>query len=140
MSKIETPLFDPIVDEQGYVSAITWTLFFQQLTAGDNGTTFTPIATNLGSVGTPTINGVYYQNQGFTDFYITVTPATNTTSTVGSTYFSLPFDVTIDGGCFATTTGSSGVGMVDAANNRVYTPNWSAITVPVTISGRVKTV
>lgn len=139
MSFIETPLFDPLVDEQGYVSAITWTLFFQQITSGDNGTAFIPVATALGSVGAPTITGVYYENQGFTDFYITITPGTNTTSVAGTTYLTLPFDAVIDGACFGTVNGTAGVGAVDAANNRAYTPAWTAITSPVTISGRVKT-
>lgn len=134
------PIFDPVIEGNEGKARKSWVLWFQQIFQGDNGTEFSPIATGLGISGpAPTIIGSYYQNQGFTDFEITITPnGGNTTAVAGTTYFDLPFDVKYDTACFAV----SGLlgdnpGMIEASSNRCYVPAWSAVTVPLTITGRV---
>jgi hypothetical protein len=112
--------------------------FFAQLTRGDVGTTWTPVITDLTFVGTPTISGVYYQNNGFTDWAVKIVPATNTSSTLGVTYITLPFTVTADTPCFTVTGTSSANGVVNAAAARAFLPTWTTITTPITITGRVK--
>ena len=114
-----------------------WILYFTGLYTGDTGTTFTPVATNLTAVGTPTFVGAYYRSGQFIDFYIYIVPGTSTTSTSGTTYFDLPFDVTQDGACTASTGITASTGGVQASSNRVYPPSWSAITSPITLQGRV---
>jgi hypothetical protein len=113
-------------------------VYFSEVNRGDVGTTWTPVITNLTAVGTPTITGVYYQNGGFTDFAVKIVPGTNTSSTLGSTTIALPFAVVAD----AAANVVSGVNVAQAAINAsgrlVYLPTWSVITVPITITGRVK--
>ena len=140
MSNQEIPVRDKMVDENANVRT-SWILFFQGITDGDPGNKWTPTATNLTATGTPTITGNYYENAGYTDFWINIIPGTDTTATAGSTYFELPFDVKVDAPCFAVAglTGGSQIGMVEATTNRCYPPSWSAVTVPLTISGRVLT-
>lgn len=124
---------------EGYVAS-DWYLFFQQLIAGDTGNTainpWNPVAVNLGQTGVPTITGNYYQNQGFTDFWIRIQPGTNTTSTQGVTYFELPFAVSVDSACFVGGTPGA-VGLIDSATKRAYPPAWTNSTATLTITGRV---
>jgi hypothetical protein len=119
---------------------LSWILFFNRLLQGDIGQAFAPVFSGLTVVGTPTITGIYFSNQGFTDFFVRIVPSTSTTATTGTTYFTLPFDVTIDGACFSLS-GLQGTasGFVDYLTNRCYPVGWSAVTVPLTIYGRVKT-
>lgn len=140
---LEAPIYEELAYKDGKART-AWVLFFQNLIIGDRGRTknspqgvWTPTATNLTTVGTPTITGNYYQNQGFTDFWITITPATSTSSTAGTTYFDLPFDVLVDSSCTAINglTGAA-LGVVVASSNRVYPPSWAAITNSITINGR----
>ena len=140
MSNQEIPVRDKMVDETGNVRT-SWILYFQGLTDGDPGNKWTPIPTNLTQVGTPTITGNYYENAGYTDFWITIKPGTNTSATAGTTYFALPFDAKVDAPCFAVAglTGGNTIGMVEAATNRCYPPAWTTVSVPLTISGRVLT-
>lgn len=114
-----------------------WLLFFQTLLNGDVGTAFSPEFVGLASTGTPTITGVYYQNAGFIDFYVRITPVTDTSSTAGTTYFVLPFQPTSDCVAFTTTEYNSALGAIQASTRRVYPPSWDNITTPITISGRV---
>jgi len=125
---------------EGLISS-SWYLFLQNLIVGDTGQTssspWVPVATNLTFAGSPpVITGNYYQNEGFTDFWIRIVPGTSTTSTAGTTYFDLPFAVTVDGACIVG--GLPGaVGLIDAATKRCFPPPWSAVTANITISGRV---
>lgn len=138
MAKInEAPIADPLIDDSRKARP-AWVEFFANLTRGDVGTTWTPAITGLTSTGTPTISGVYYQNNGFTDWAVKIVPATDTSSTLGVTFITLPFTVTADVPCFAVTGTSSASGIVNASSARAFTPTWAAITAPVTITGRVK--
>lgn len=136
-SSLEAPIKAKIANDIGIVTP-TWTEYFAQLTNGDVGTSFTPTFSNLSSTGIPTISGVYYQNQGFTDFYVKIVPATDTTSVAGTTSFIVPFTVSADAGCWAIQGAGAGIGAVNATSQTVFPPSWTAATVPITISGRVK--
>lgn len=130
------PITQPLLYPTG-LPQLQWVLFFEAIYNGDPGTTWTPIPTGLTQVGTAVITGVYYKSGGFIDFYIYIVPATNTSSTAGTTYFDLPFDVQQDSGCFAVSGNLGSTGMVNATQDRVYPASWSALTTPVTIQGRV---
>ena len=142
MSISPPPLYEPVVDQDGIANG-SWTLFFNSIFTGDNGTDWTPSFVNLGSTGTPTITGRYYQISGnLVYFRIVVTPATNTTSTAGTTYVeNFPLNIRGDGACFSLNP-SSGVGgtigVVAAASGRIFTPSWTAVTVPVIVVGIVE--
>jgi hypothetical protein len=130
------PASNRIADKDGK-APLTWLLFFQQLINGDTGKAFVPEFQNLTVNGTPEIAGVYYENQGFADFFVRITPSIDTTSVAGSTYFELPFQPTSDAACFSTTLFNSALGGIVASSKRVFPPSWTAITTPITISGRV---
>jgi hypothetical protein len=137
MTVSQAPISDKVLDENGKLRP-TWIVYFSDVGRGDVGTTWSPVVSNLASTGTPTITGVYYQNNGFTDFAVKIVPATDTSSTLGSTTIALPFNVTADSvaGVVGGTTAFFGV--VNAAGKVVFLPTWSLVTVPLTITGRVK--
>lgn len=132
------PLRDQILDRLGNLSPL-WYSFFEKMYIGDNGTIYSsPTFTNLGQTGTPTITGTTYRiTRNLVYFSVRIVPDTNTSSVQGSTYINnFPFSIKQDGVCSA----SSGLvsdssGMIEAATNRIYTPAWTNITVPVTITG-----
>lgn len=130
------PIKDPVVDKDGRANK-SWVFYFNQVSEGDDGTSWTPIATNLG--GSYALSGKYYKNSGFIDFYITIDPTTSSTSTAGSTYIDLPFDVSIASVCFATYSSTALIGAVDPSTNKIYPPSWSGITSVVTLTGRAFT-
>lgn len=130
------PTQDLIVDKNGKATK-SWIIYFQTQATGDTGQQWSPVATNLTAVGTPTITGAYYQNQGFTDFWIRIAPATSTTSTLGSTYFDLPFQIDVDSGAVAVTGSSATACAVNASTKRLFPPSWTTIATPITLSGRV---
>lgn len=130
------PIQQPILESTGLLT-LQWILFLNALYDGDTGTAFTPVDTSLGSIGTPTLTGVYYRDGQFIDFYIYIVPATSTTSTAGTTYFDLPFDVKQDDACLAAGNLGAAVGMVTSSNNRVYPPAWAGAAYPITIRARV---
>lgn len=129
------PIQQPLTERTG-LPTLQWILFFQGIFNGDSGTTWTPQPVGLGTVGTPTISGIYYKNAGFIDFYITISPGTNTSSVAGTTYIPLPFDVALDSTCFAVTGTQSVPGAINAAQDRVYPPTWTNLTSIITIHGR----
>lgn len=137
MSRLnQAPIAEKLVDDQVKVKPV-WAVYFDSIVQGDVGTSFTPNITGLTAVGTPTISGVYYQNQGFTDFYIKIVPGTSTTSVLGTTFCKLPFNVTADAGGVAIEGTSAVPCAINAAAAVVYFPTWTAQTSPITISGRV---
>ena len=133
----DAPIAENVIDDSKKARP-AWVEFFANLTRGDVGTSWTPVITGLTSTGTPTISGVYYQNAGFTDWAVKIVPATDTSSTLGVTFITLPFSVTTDQPCFATYGTVVAGGIVNAAAKQAYLPTWAAITTPVTITGRVK--
>lgn len=134
---IEPPVRAQVTDRNMFLT-VPWNIFFSDLINGDSGTTFTPVATNLTSVGTPTLAGKYYDNSGFIDIYITITPATSTTAVAGSTYFDSPVSFQFDALCSAMTSTSSATGSAVAAQSRIYVPSWTGTTTAITINCRVK--
>lgn len=140
MAKINpAPIQNPLAEEGTGLATLPWILFFNSLFTGDTGTAWTPVPTSLTQVGTPTITGFYFRSGQFMDFEIHIIPGTNTSSSAGTTYFALPFDVLSDGACLAVSgLLGSNAGMVDAATNRCYTPSWVTVTVPLTVVGRVR--
>lgn len=133
----EAPIADKMVDDN-IKCRPSWVQFFALLVRGDSGVAFTPSFTSLGQTGAPTISGVYYQNNGFADFFVKIVPATNTSSVFGTTNFKLPFSVSADVPCGTVIGGAVGQGVIQASTGLVFPPTWTNITVPVTISGRVK--
>lgn len=133
------PLYEKITQDDDKVN-LNWTIFFQSLADGDVGTAWTPTFVNLTSVGTPTIEGRYYQLSKYITFFrITITPTTNTSSVATSTYCdNIPVVPTASGVCAAVgNTVGVGLGIV-TTTGRIYTPDWTAATVPITILGIVE--
>ena len=131
------PTYDQIADEDGQVK-LSWLQFFDNVYQGDNGNNWTPTFVSLTVSGTPTITGRYYRiTRNLIYFSIRIVPATNTTSTAGTTYCdNFPFTVAQDGACLSVAGNSGGSsGMVTTGNNRIYVPGWSAVTIPLTIIG-----
>lgn len=138
MSKIsDAPIAENVIDDSKKARP-AWVEFFASITRGDVGTTWTPEITSLTTVGTPTISGVYYQNNGFTDWAVKIVPGTSTSSTSGVTFITLPFTVAADSPCFAVTGFTAAMGVINASAKLAYLPTWTAITSPITITGRVK--
>jgi hypothetical protein len=137
MTISQAPIADKLLDDSGKLRP-TWVIYFGELNRGDVGTTWNPTIVNLASVGTPVITGVYYQNDGFTDFAVKIVPGTNTSSTLGSTTIAVPFSVTADVSANVVTGTSSAQGVVVASSKTIFLPTWSLITSPITITGRVK--
>jgi len=137
MTAAIAPIADKALDDTGKFRP-TWVEYYSELSRGDVGTSWTPVFTNLTSVGTPTLSGVYYTNIGFTDFAIKIVPGTNTSSTLGSTTVALPFTVTADAVAGVATGTSASLGVINASGRLVYLPTWALITSPITITGRVK--
>lgn len=98
--------------------------------------TWTPVATSLGQTGTPTITGTYTQIGKLVTWTIQIVPGTNTSSTAGTTKFSLPPPgVPLGNAAFVwsdelTTTGSGILG-----TNGIFPSSWTNLTNPVVLSG-----
>jgi hypothetical protein len=134
------PINDPIVDEEGIMS-LAWILYMNQTFNGDTGTEWTPAFTNLTTVGVPTITGRYYKiSQSLVYFRATIVPGTSTTSTAGTTYINnFPLTMRGDGACNAVSGGAGATpGHCDSTTNRIYVPAWTAVTVPLSITGTVE--
>ena len=132
---------EPLIADETNVASLPWALFFNQSYVGDTGTTWTPTFNGLGSTGTPTISGVYYKlSQNLVFFRIRIVPSTDTTSTAGTTYCdNFPLTIFNDGACLSVGNNLGGSsGMAVAANNRIYTPAWSAVNYPVSVVGLVE--
>lgn len=138
MTTSPPPIYDTMITDEGKAN-LSWILYFNSLYQGDSGATWTPTFTSLGEVGTPTITGRYYKFNGnrLCYFHVVVTPATSTTSTAATTYIdNFPLTIANDGICFAASGGAGTVsGHAVAANNRIYTPAWGAVALPVHVIG-----
>lgn len=140
MSTIKPPpVYSPLAGDDGK-ALMPWVLYFNSLYSGDRGVSWTPTFTSLTTVGTPTLTGKYYQIGQLCYFRIGITPATSTSSNAGTTYVdNFPLIMNGDGVVFAVSNGTgTGSGMCTAATNRIYTPAWSAITVPISLIGIVE--
>lgn len=130
------PTYDQLTDEEGKTK-LSWLLFFDALFRGDQGDVWTPTFQNLTEVGTPTITGKYYKIGSLTFFSVLIVPGTNTSATAGTTYIdNYPLPFTADGACWAMSGNvGDGPGHIVASNNRIYTPGWTTVTIPLTIIG-----
>jgi len=139
-SVLPPPIGDNIANQtsDGLKTTLPWILFFNQLFAGDTGTAWTPAFTSLTVVTPPTITGRYYKiGRRLCFFRITLSPPANTSSVAGTTYINnFPLTFSNDGICFAVSGNlGSQSGQVVSGLNRIYTPAWISVTVPLTILG-----
>ena len=139
MTIAPAPINDFLIDQEGKAN-LSWILFFNSLYEGDPGIAWTPTAVSLGSTGTPTLSGRYYKIGRICYFRITITPATDTTSTAATTYIdNFPPLMSNDGICFAVSGGAgTNSGHCVSANNRIFLPGWSAVTLPINVIGLVE--
>lgn len=137
MSLDEPPFFAPMAGEDGKAS-MPWIGFFSQLHEGDFGTAWLPTFENLAISGAPQVTGRYFQlSKEICVFWVHVVPGTNTTSIAGTTYVTnFPLDIKRSGFCVAVSGGlGAQPGHVDEQTNRIYTPGWLEVTVPLTVIG-----
>ncbi len=137
MSKPELPpKFEPVVDEN-QVATLTWQIFFDAIASGDAGTTFTPTFTGLTEVGTATKTGVYYRlSNKLVYFALTITPGTNTSSVLGTTYCNnFPLTFKNNSSSMSISGFTASAAGVEQSTNRIYTATWTNITNPITITG-----
>jgi hypothetical protein len=132
----QAPIQDLLTDKNGRLTK-SWISYFNQISDGDDGREWTPIATNL--AGDYTLTGKYFKNSGFIDFWIQIDPTTSSTSTLGTTYIDLPFDVTVSSYIVAIYGSTTAIGIVDPSLNRVFPPSWAAVASTITLTGRVFT-
>ena len=133
------PKTEPVVDSDRFMT-INWLVFQDQLATGDLGKTWTPTFVGLTETGVATKTGVYYRiSQKLVAFRIVITPATNTSATLGSTYCNnFPLTIRANGyatSCSGFTASQAGV---TASDKRIYTATWSLITTPITITGIIE--
>jgi hypothetical protein len=98
--------------------------------------TWTPVATNLTIVGTPTYVGTFERIGDFVSFTIRVTSTTSTAATAGTTSFSTPTSTVVAGTCVAASNVTAlgfGTGLVNS--NVIYVPTWAA-SADVVITGQ----
>ena len=89
--------------------------------------TWTPVATSLTIVGTPTYVGTFERIGDFVSFTIRVTSTTSTAATAGTTSFSTPTSTVVAGTCVAASNVTAlgfGTGLVNS--NVIYVPTWAA--------------
>ena len=89
--------------------------------------TWTPVATSLAIVGTPTYVGTFERIGDFVSFTIRVTSTTSTAATAGTTTFSTPTPTVVSGTCVAASDVTNlglGTGLVDSS--LIYVPAWAA--------------
>lgn len=134
------PLYSPLIDDEEGKPTLPWTIFLNQLYEGDTGESWTPTFTGLTETGTPTITGRYYRLGRIVKFFITIVPDTDTTAVAGTTYVNnFPLVFAGDGVVFAVSGNlGDGPGHIVASNNRIYTPAWTAVTVPLTLVGEAE--
>lgn len=137
MAVEEPPFYSPVINNEAKF-LMPWVLFVEQMFKGDPGDPWVPTFQNLTTSGTPTITGrVYRLSQYLTFFTVRIVPGTSTTSTAGTTYIdNYPLLFNGDGLVFAVSGGvGSNSGHIVASTNRIYTPPWSGVTVPLTLLG-----
>lgn len=138
MSKISPPpSYDLIADPVTGKATRSYQEFFDDVYRGDQGQSWTPTFVGLTTVGTPTITGTFYQFGALCYFRVIIIPGTSTSSTYGTTYINnFPLTLTASTGVYAATGSPTiAIGSTDAGTNRIYTPSWSVITIPITLTG-----
>lgn len=141
MTTQQPPIIEPLIENDGK-ARLPWVLFFDSMFKGDLGDEWTPEFQNLTEVGgSATIAGRVYQiTKGLVFFRVDITPATNTSSTAGTTFIdNLPYQIDANGVC-ASVSGVLGgsLGIAKASDGRIYTPAWTTVTELVTVVGIVE--
>lgn len=134
------PITQSLLNNNG-TPTLPWTLFFNQNFEGDAGQDWSPNFVSLTEVGTPTITGRFYRfSQYIIYFRVDITPGTNTSAVAGTTYIdNFPLTFNNNGLCtvVSNTTGG-GIGIANAALNRIYVPAWTTLTELTTVLGIVE--
>lgn len=130
---------EPLVDDEKKIT-LPWQAFLEGVSSGDLGTTFTPTFVGLTEVGTAVKTGIYYRiSDRLAYFRIIITPATSTSATLGTTYCdNFPLTIIANGSTMSVSGFTAAPAGVVAANKRIYTATWSAITTPITIVGTIE--
>lgn len=140
MSTTQTPpIGHPLIDKDLNATE-QWALWFISQFNGDKGTPWVPQFTGLTEVGgAATITGrIFNISQSLLEFYVTITPVTNTSSTAGTTSIDNPkLPIGRTGSVFAMVDKlGSNAGVCHVADNKIYVPGWTTITTPVYLWGR----
>lgn len=130
------PRTEPLVDDDKFAT-LNWLIFFDQLANGDGGTVWTPTFVGLTEVGTATRTGKYYRISKTLVYYrIVITPGTNTSSVLGTTYCNnFPLNMISDGANVTCSGFTAAVSGSTYSDKRIYAATWSLITTPVTVVG-----
>lgn len=137
MSLGAPPIYNPIADEKSGVVTVPWAIFFNGLFEGVV-ESWEPTFVSLTENGAATKTGRYIRlNQSLVYWDAQITPGTDVSATAGTTYIdNFPLQLTRDSFCLAMAGGQgSASGHAVASNNRVFIPQLSAVTVPITICG-----
>lgn len=131
------PKTEPLVDKKDGFATLNWNVFFEQIADGDAGTTWAPTFTGLTEVGTAVKTGIYYRlNKKLVYYRIVITPGTNTSATLGTTYCNnFPLTMTGNGANVTCSGYTASVSGTTSSDKRIYTASWSLITTPITIVG-----
>lgn len=118
-----------------------WIIWANNVVSGDPGELWTPTFSGLTEVGTATKTGLYYIiSNSLVYFRITITPATSTSSTAGTTYVdNFPLTITSPA-TFGVVAGNANaaLGTTSVSGNKLYTPTWSALTGMIVLAGLVE--
>ena len=136
------PIGDQLADPVTGLPNLSWILFFNSIFTGDPGQAWTPTFTSLTETGgSASITGKIFQiSQSLVLFSARIVPVTDTSAVAGTTYINnFPLTAAGDGICFAVSGNlGSNSGMVSAADNKIYVPAWTTVTVPLSIIGIVE--
>jgi hypothetical protein len=128
MTNVTAPPLEDLIADKTLRANASYAAFFENLYLGDVGTAWTPVATNLTIVGTPTYTGQYYRlSDRWYAVTITVSSTTTTAATGGSTYFSgFPIQLLNDGALFSLVGTGLGGGVAQQSTQRFYPSSWGA--------------
>ena len=133
------PTTEPLIDENSFAT-ISWLSFFDSVSSGDLGVSWTPSFVGLTEVGAAIKTGKYYRlSKKIVYFIITITPGTNTSATAGTTYCdNFPLQFASQGASCSIIGSAAVLAGVTSTDKRIYTGTWSLITTPVTLAGIVE--
>lgn len=142
MSNLEQPPFRTVVEDNGLFSR-PWQKWLGDFynNSSSSSKSYTPVATGL--TGTAVITGSTNKIGGLLYFQYLIVPSASTSSVLGTTYILLPYTAAAYGSLTAMKVSSRvllGVGQVDIGTSKAYTPAWSAVTEPISITGFVQIV
>lgn len=131
------PKTETLIDDDRFAT-LNWLAFFEDLAVGDTGTAWTPTFVGLTETGgTATKTGRYWRlSNNLAYFRIVITPVTSTSAVNGTTYCdNFPLTISAAGANVTISGFTASVAGTTAADKRIYTATWTAITSPITIVG-----